>query len=137
MKRFTRAISVAVMAICLSVCCLFTGCALKYAGTYKFESMTYTVLGLEKTETVGENYQEDYMVLKISLGDKFTLTESTDGQKTIKEGTWEEIEEGKIKLVYTADSREQTIEIVDGKAVISYTVSILGSEIGAKITLAK
>ena len=139
MKRFTKTIVLTLTSLCMALCFLFSGCAMKYAGTYKFESLTYTTGGFEKKQAVGDDgYTEDYMVLKLSLNNEFTMTEETNGQKTIKEGSWEEVEDGTIKLVYTKDNSEQTVTIADGKAVISYTINVpLLGETGAKITLVK
>ena len=133
MKKLNRTLTLALMTVCLAICCLFAGCA--NIGAYKFESITLSVLGFEKTTHVDDKeddeYTKDYMVLKIQLNNKFTLTEKTNGQTTIKEGTWEEVEEGVIKLIYTADNSEQTIEVKDGTIVFNYTIA--GT--GAKITL--
>lgn len=136
MKKLSRSLMLALMTVCLAVCCLFAGCS-PYAGTYKFESVTASILGFEKTTHVDDSeddeYTKDYMVLKVEGNNKFTLTEKTNGQTVIKEGTWEEVEEGTIKLIYTSDNSEQTVKIDDKTAIFDYTIG--GT--GAKVTLKK
>ena len=142
MKKFTKTIMLALTTLCMAVCLLFSGCALKYIGVYRFESLTYTAFGMEKVVSVedaeDDEYTSDYAVLKISFDNTFTFTEEATGEKTIREGTWEEIEDGKIKLIYTKDKTEQIVSIENGKAVVSLTVEIpLIGETGTKITLSK
>ena len=73
MKRFTKSLMLTLSAICLSICFLFAGCALQYMGTYQGA----TLLGGKIVE------------LKLKANDKFELSVGD----TIKEGTWEVVEE--------------------------------------------
>jgi len=57
MKRFTKTLMVALMAVCLSVCFLFAGCS-KHAGTY----VGVSAIGNTSIE------------LKLKAGDEFEMT---------------------------------------------------------------
>ncbi len=98
----------------LTICCLFmVGCS--PAGTYKFESMSYSVGGLEISIKAGQEYlgvtvTEDFAVLELKKDGTGIFT--SQGEST--EMTWEK--DGDI-IKLTADG--ETVEVkIDGDKLI-------------------
>ena len=131
MKKFAKSLMLTLTALCLSVCFLFAGCS-KYQGEYVFSKMTYSVMGIETTKTA-EDVDEDYMILKLSLGNKLEIVQKDGNTTKTTTGSWEEVEKGKLKIVI--DENEQTVE-ADGET-LTITLLSLGSFGNAKITFTK
>lgn len=129
MKKFAKSLMLTLTALCLSVCFLFAGCS-KYQGTYVFSKMTYSLLGAEITKTV-EDYSEDYMVLKLSSGDKLEIIQKDGNSTKTTTGTWEKIEDGKLKIVI--NDNEQTVD-ADGETI---TITYGFDSLNAKVTFTK
>ena len=84
--------------ICMAVCFLFSGCALKYAGTYKYID--------------GDTTYE----IKLSFNDEFEFVKSNEKGSTTKNGTWTvkesfaDAEEVKDVLVLTIGENSFEVE---------------------------
>ena len=112
MKRFTKTILLALTSLCMAVCLLFSGCAIKYMGTYKYID--------------GDTTYE----IKLSINDEFTFSKETESRSTTKNGTWTvkeatEGEEVKDVLVLTVGDSSLEVEC-DGEKL---TVEVLESAI--------
>lgn len=92
MKRFTKTLMVALMAVCLSVCFLFAGCS-KHAGTY----VGVSALGNTSIE------------LKLKAGDEFEMTIGD----TTKTGTWAVSEEDENVVVLTISGVEYKATVTE------------------------
>ena len=113
MKRFTKTIMLALTSLCMAMCLLFSGCAMKYMGTYKYIDGETT-------------YQ-----IKLSLNDEFTFSKETENGSTTKNGTWTvkesfaDAEEVKDVLVLTVGDNSFEVEC-DGEKL---TVEVLEATI--------
>ena len=106
MKRFTKTIMLALTSLCMAMCLLFSGCAIKYMGTYKYID--------------GDTTYE----IKLSINDEFTFSKETESGSTTKNGTWtvkeatEGEEEVKDVLVLTVGDSSLEVECDGEKLVV-------------------
>ena len=105
MKKFTKTIMLTLTSLCMAICLLFSGCALKYTGAYKYID--------------GDTTYE----IKLSLNDEFEFTKSDASGSSTKNGTWTikesvaDAEEVKDVLVLTIG--ENTFEVeCDGEKLV-------------------
>ena len=124
MKRFTKKIMLAVTSLCMAVCFLFSGCAIKYAGTYKYVD--------------GDTTYE----LKLSMNEEFTFSKETESGSTTKNGTWtvkeatEGEEEVKDVLVLTVGDSSLEVECDGEKLVVEvFESAILDAGLAVDIGL--
>ena len=98
MKKFTKTIMLALTSLCMAVCLLFSGCALKYMGAYKYID--------------GDTTYE----IKLSFNDEFEFVKSNEKGSTTKNGTWTvkesfaDAEEVKDVLVLTIGENSFEVE---------------------------
>ena len=98
MKKLTKTLMLTLTTICMAVCFLFSGCALKYAGTYKYID--------------GDTTYE----IKLSFNDEFEFVKSNEKGSTTKNGTWTvkesfaDAEEVKDVLVLTIGENSFEVE---------------------------
>ncbi len=127
MKKLTVWLSTLIVAI-IGVCCL-VACGGDPVGTYKFDSMSGKMEGLEINVKVGDKLMgvveltEDYMVLEIKEDNTFTMTAM--GEKG-ESGTWKQ-DGGKVVL--TIDGEDMTADLSGS--------SITFEQEGMKIVLKK
>ena len=105
MKRFTKTILLALTSLCMAVCFLFSGCAIKYAGTYKYVD--------------GDTTYE----LKLSMNEEFTFSKETESGSITKKGTWtvKEATEGEeeVKDVLVLTIGDNSFEVdCDGEKLV-------------------
>ena len=98
MKKFTKTIMLTLTTLCMAVCLLFSGCALKYAGTYTYAK--------------GEATYE----LKLSANKEYELL---NGKEQLGYGTWE-IKEGEENiLIFKHKGEGEGVEVTcDGERLI-------------------
>ena len=98
MKKFTKTIMLTLTTLCMAVCLLFSGCALKYMGAYKYID--------------GDTTYE----IKLSFNDEFEFVKSNEKGSTTKNGTWTvkesfaDAEEVKDVLVLTIGENSFEVE---------------------------
>ena len=98
MKKFTKTIMLALTSLCMAVCLLLSGCALKYMGAYKYID--------------GDTTYE----IKLSFNDEFEFIKSNEKGSTTKNGTWTvkesfaDAEEVKDVLVLTIGENSFEVE---------------------------
>ena len=98
MKKLTKTLMLTLTTLCMAVCFLFSGCALKYAGTYKYAQ--------------GDNTYE----LKLSINNEYELKD-VEGQ--IGYGTWEIKEGAEDVLILKSKGEGKGVEVTcDGERVV-------------------
>ncbi len=100
MKRFTKTIMLTLTSLCMAMCLLFSGCALKYAGSYKYID--------------GDTTYE----LKLSVNEEFTFEKETEDGATTKKGTWAVKEDVENVLVLTVGDDSIEVECDGEKLVV-------------------
>ncbi len=93
--------------LCMAVCFLFSGCALKYAGKYEFVKD-------------GTTYE-----LKLSVNNEFTFAKENEKGSSTKNGTWAIKEDVEDVLVLTVGDNSFEVEC-DGEKIV---VEVLESAI--------
>jgi Zn/Cd-binding protein ZinT len=118
MKKF-KVFLVSLLTIVMSLLC-FASCGAE--GTYKFESLTYKVIGTTTIkvgdEYLGQQITEDFMT--ITLNKDNTVKFSQDGEGS--DGTWKEGEDGHI--IITIGGME--IDAVKDGKKLTFSYSGLG-----------
>lgn len=98
MKKFTKTIMLALTTLCMAVCFLFSGCAMKYAGTYEYASGS------------------DTYELKLSSNKEYEITK---GQEQVCYGTWEVKEDAEDILILKNKGEGDGVEVnCDGDRLV-------------------
>ncbi len=140
MKKIILGITTAIMMVVL--CMTMTACS-SIEGTYKFDSMTMDMGGVEVKIEAGKEYQgvtikEDVIVLTINKDKTFTYKADFLNQKLDLEGTWE-LKDGKYYLTATNNGVEETLVVtLDGNKIsFKETATEQGIEVEAVTVLKK
>ena len=107
MKKFKKTFLLTLTTICMAICFVFSGCAAKYAGTYKYVDGDTT-------------YK-----LKISTNKEFTFEKDGANESTKKNGTWAIKEEAEDVLVLTIGSSSLEVECDGEKLVVEVLESAI------------
>ena len=107
MKKFKKTFLLTLTTICMAICFVFSGCAAKYAGTYKYVDGDTT-------------YK-----LKISTNKEFTFEKAGANESTKKNGTWAIKEEAEDVLVLTIGSSSLEVECDGEKLVVEVLESAI------------
>ncbi len=98
MKKFTKTIMLTLTTLCMAICLLFSGCALKYAGTYTYAS------------------GNDTYELKLSASNEYELMK---GKEQVCYGTWELKEDAENILIFKNKGEGDGVEVnCDGERLI-------------------
>lgn len=98
MKRFTKTIVLTLTTLCMALCFLLSGCAMKYAGTYTYAQ--------------GNSTYE----LKLSANKEYELM---NGKEQVGYGTWEIAEDAEDVLILKNKGEGNGIEVsCDGDRLI-------------------
>lgn len=98
MKKFTKTIMLALTTLCMAFCFLFSGCALKYAGAYKYAQ------------------GNDTYELKLSANKEYELM---NGKEQLGYGTWEVKEDAENVLILKSKGEGDGVEVnCDGDRLI-------------------
>jgi hypothetical protein len=98
MKKITKTIMLTLTSLCMAVCFLFSGCAMKYAGTYKYAQ--------------GDNTYE----LKLSMNKEYEIM---NGKEQVSYGTWEMKEDAEDILILKNKGEGDGVEVnCDGERLV-------------------
>ena len=113
MKKLKTLLCIILMGIL--TCCLFLlcSCGATIAGTYKFDSLSYTEGGISMELKAGEQYMgmitlsEDIMTITLNEDGTLVITESMESVGETLTGTWTRVDEHTLEL--TIDGETQSV----------------------------
>ena len=110
LKTFLLTILIGAFTCCMF---LFGACGASIAGTYKFESLTYTEGGVSMELKAGEKFMgaitlsEEIMTITLNEDGTATVTEAMEEESETETGTWKKVDEHTIEL--TIDDETQSL----------------------------